>query len=61
MAWNNTTRPNKTAAIPYGYMASDEDPCVLIPNPEMTPFIEEAMDYLDQGFRTRRVSDWLTE
>lgn len=61
MAWNNTTRPNKTAAIPYGYMASDEDPCVLIPNPEMLPFIEEAMDYLDQGFSTRRVSEWLTE
>ena len=61
MTWTNTTRPNKTAKMPYGYIASEEDPCILVPDPEMTPFIEEAMDYLDQGFSTRRVSEWITE
>lgn len=61
MAWNNTTRPNAQAAMPYGYMPSEEDPCILVPNPEMIPLIEEAMDYLDQGHGTRKVCAWLTE
>lgn len=61
MAWNNTTRPNKTARMPYGYMASEEDPCVLVPDPEIVPFVEQAMDYLDQGHSTRKVSEWLFE
>ncbi len=61
MAWNNTTRPNKNAKMPYGYIPSEEDPCILIPDREMTPLIEEAMDYLDQGFSSRRVSEWITE
>ena len=61
MAWNNITRPNKHAKMPYGYLPSEDDPCILVPDPDMTPLIEEAMDYLDQGFSTRRVSEWLTE
>lgn len=61
MAWNNTTRPNKTARMPYGYMASEEDPCILVPDPEIVPFVEQAMDYLDQGHSTRKVSEWLFE
>lgn len=61
MTWSNTTRPNKHAKMPYGYIPSEDDPCVLVPDPDMIPLIEEGMDYLDQGFSTRRVSEWLTE
>jgi len=61
MAWSNITRPNKTSKMPYGYIPSEDDPCILIPDPDMLPLIEEGMDYLDQGFSTRRVSEWLTE
>ena len=61
MTWSNTTRPNKHAKMPYGYKPSEEDPCILEPDPDMIPLIEEAMDYLDQGYSTRRVSEWLFE
>lgn len=61
MTWSNITRPNKTSKMPYGYIPSEDDPCILIPDPDMLPLIEEGMDYLDQGFSTRRVSEWLTE
>ncbi len=61
MTWSNITRPNKHAKMPYGYIPSEEDPCILIPDPDMIPLIEEGMDYLDQGFSTRKVSEWLTE
>ena len=47
--------------MPYAYKASEEDPLILVPDEEMIPFVEEAMDYLDKGYGTRRVAEWLTD
>ena len=47
--WQNKTRPNKTARVPYAYIASEEDPLVLIPDPEVVRWVEDALDHLDQG------------
>ena len=60
MAWSNKTRPNATAKIPYAYMASEDDPLVLVPDPEVVPLVEKAMDYLEEGNSVRQVSEWLT-
>ena len=47
--WQNKTRPNKTARVPYAYIPSEKDPLVLIPDPEVTRWVEDALDYLDEG------------
>jgi hypothetical protein len=59
--WPNKTRHNKTAKIPHAYKASEEDPLVLVPDEEVVPFFEQAMDHLDQGFGSRKVAEWLTD
>lgn len=46
--------------MPYAYKCSDEDPLVLVPDPEMVPFVEQAMDYLDEGHPYRHVAEWLS-
>ena len=59
--WQNKTRPNKTAKVPYAYTPSKDDPLVLVPDPEMVRWVEDAMDSLDQGHSSRRVAAWLVE
>ena len=59
--WQNKSRPNKTAKVPYAYAVSEDDPLVLIPDPEMVRWVEDALDHLDQGNSTRRVAAWLVE
>ena len=59
--WQNKTRPNKTAKIPYAYKADDDDPLVLVPDPDMVSPVDQAMDYLDEGHSSRRTADWLSE
>ena len=59
--WQNKTRPNKTAKVPYAYTPSEDDPLVLIPDPEMVRWVEGALDSLDQGHSSRRVAAWLVE
>ena len=59
--WPNKTRPNKTAKLPYGYAVSENDPLVLISDPEIVRWVEDALDHLDQGNSTRRVAAWLVE
>ena len=61
MTWANKTRPNATARIQYGYKANEDDPLVIEPDQTLVPLIEEAMDYLDNGYSTRKVAEWLTE
>ena len=61
MTWINKTRANGLAKMPYAYKASEEDPLILVPDEEMVPLVEEAMDYLDKGYGTRRVAEWLTD
>ena len=56
--WQNKTRPNKTAKVPYAYTPSA---LVLIPDPEMVRWVEVAMDSLYQGHSSRRVAAWLVE
>ena len=41
--WQNKTLPNKTAKVPYAYTPSEDDPLVLIPDPEMVRWVEDAM------------------
>jgi hypothetical protein len=60
-SWQNKARANTTAKLPYAYKASEDDPLVLVPDPEMVPFVEEAMDYLDAGHSLRSVCDWITK
>lgn len=59
--WVTKSRANVTAKLPYAYMVSEEDPLLLVPDPKMVPFVEEAMDYLDSGHSYRVVADWLFE
>ena len=59
--WQNKTRPNKAAKVPYAYTSSEDDPLVLVPDPEMVRWVEDAMDSLDQGHSSRRVAAWLVE
>ena len=59
--WQNKTRPNKTSKVPYGYAPSEDNPLVLIPDPEIVRWVESAMDHLDQGHSSRRVAAWLVE
>ena len=61
MDWQNKTRLKKTARLPYAYIASEEDPLVLIPDQAKTNLVEQAMDHLDQGHSCRKVATWLTE
>ena len=61
MTWQNPTRPNKTATLPYGYAASKNNPLVLIPNLEIIRWVENALDHLDQDHSSRRVAAWLVE
>ena len=61
MTWANKTRPNATARIQYGYKANEDDPLVIEPDQTLVPLIEEAMDYLDNGYSTRKVAEWLTD
>lgn len=49
MVWQNKTLPNKMARVAYAYIASEEDPLVLIPDPEVTRWVEDALDHLDEG------------
>ena len=61
MTWAKKTRPNATARIQYGYKANEDDPLVIEPDETLVPLIEEAMDYLDNGYSTRKVAEWLTD
>ena len=59
MTWPNKTRQNTYQRIPYGYKEDEEDPYLLVPDMDIVPLIEEAMDYLDEGYSRRKVADWL--
>ncbi len=57
--WPNRTRPNTTAKILYAYKVSEEDPLVLVPDEEKAAFVEQAMNYLEEGNSSRKVTAWL--
>jgi hypothetical protein len=58
--WLNKSRANKTAKIPYAYVASEDDPLVLIPDEAKAVLVEEALDYLEDGHSSRKTAEWLT-
>jgi hypothetical protein len=58
--WPVKQRPNDTARIPYAYMESEDDIRVLIPNPEILPYIERAIDYISDGNSIRSTAEWLS-
>lgn len=58
--WKNKARPNATARIAYGYKPSEDDPLVLVPDEKVTPFMEQAFVYLDEGHSLRQTAEWLT-
>lgn len=59
--WPQKKRPNPTAKIPYAYQASEADPLILEPIPEVVAVVEEALDYLDKGQSYREVAKWVSE
>ena len=61
MTWDNKARPNKSARIPFGYVADPDNPLLLFPDETLVALVEEALDYLENGHATRKVAEWLTE
>ena len=45
----------------FGSVDVLNDPLVLIPDPKIIRWVEDALDRLDQGNSTRRVAAWLVE
>ena len=58
--WPNKPRNSITAKLPYAYIVNPDQKMEAIPNPELVPLVEEAMDLLDEGHSTRKVAEWLT-
>ena len=46
--------------MPYAYVASDDDPLVLVPDTEKATLVEEALDFLEEGHSSRKTAEWLT-
>ena len=61
MDWEQKTRPNKTAKIPYAYKASDDDPLVLVPDTKITEVLEQAFVYLENGHSLRETVNWVIQ
>ena len=57
--WLNKVRPNKTSKIPYAYKEADDNPLVLVADQEKASFVEDALDYLEEGHSTRKTAEWL--
>jgi hypothetical protein len=58
--WINKTRKNPTARLPYAYKPVEEGSLQIIPDPDVVPLVEQAMDHLDEGYSTRKVAEWLS-
>ena len=50
VAWATLSRP-----VTYAYTPSEDDTLVIIPNPEMVRWVEDAMDSLDKGHSSLRL------
>lgn len=60
--WPPITRKSEFGRIPYGYKIQEGgDPASLVPDPELVPLIEQALDSLDNGFSLRETAVWLSE
>lgn len=54
-------RANPRARIAYGYKPAEDDPCLLIPDEDMVPYIIQALDFIDNGGSLRETAAWLTQ
>jgi len=54
-------RSHPSARIAFGYMPSEDDPCVLVPDPDLVPIVKQALDHIDNGGSLRETAAWLTE
>lgn len=59
--WEVRDRPNSKASIPYAYLEHPDDPLKAIPDMDIVPWVEEALDQLDQGRSYRETAAWLSE
>lgn len=59
--WPIKDRPNPTAKIPYAYKEDPENPLKLIPDMELLPFVERALQYINEGNTVRSVAEWLSQ
>ncbi len=56
MMRHNKIGPKKTARDPYVHIASNDDPLVLIPDPELIRRVENAINDLDEAHSGRSVA-----
>lgn len=49
----------KLTRTPYGYIQKVGDPNLLVPDPAVIPFLDQALDQLDAGIPLRIVAEWL--
>ncbi|UAW59007.1 terminase large subunit [Roseobacter phage CRP-212] len=61
MDWEQKTRPNANAKIPYAYKASEDDPLILIPDPIIIQVLEQAFTYLENEHSLRETANWVSE
>jgi len=54
-------RANPRARIAYGYKPAEDDPCILLPDEDMVPYIIQALDFIDNGGSLRETAAWLTQ
>lgn len=60
--WPDIKRKSEFGRIPFGYKTLEGgDPASLVPDPELVPLIEQALDSLDNGFSLRETAAWLSE
>ena len=58
--WPDKPRNSRTAKLPFAYKVSPDDIMVIIPDPELVKWVEEALDLLDNGHSTSKVAERLT-
>jgi hypothetical protein len=57
--WVTITRKNPTAAMPFGYKYAEGDMRTIVPDMDIVPIIEDALDQLDQGRSYRDTAAWI--
>ena len=58
--WTNKTRRNPTAKLPYAYVPTEDDPLALEPDWHCIKWVEQRLDYLQNGHSTVKVAAWIT-
>lgn len=59
--WLSKPRNSRYAKLPYAYKENPDNPMEAIPDLEIVMWVEQALDLLDNGYSSRKVSEWLVE